>query len=291
MQVYNLSEKGNISIHNTIHINDSEPNCFCNSITYQEIEPNNDKDYTYVSEINNSNNYEFIYISEGGGVCQLSNDEPQEISTGYIARIVSGQRAIFTPAKNKRTSFYHISVSGLQYTLFFERISLFQDKAIENIGQNVIIEGIFENMLIVFKDNKKGSQLLLATSMFHVLGVANFKTLNYNDRENPITNKINIAKEILRNDVTAKISPENVAEEIGVSYSLFRRIFKEYMGISPAQYQMDIRLKRAQELLTTTNYSIAKTAEILGFSDTAQFSTFFRKRQNMTPRDYRNKYK
>ena len=63
------------------------------------------------------------------------------------------------------------------------------------------------------------------------------------------------------------------------------------MGTSPAQYQMDIRLKKSQELLTTTNYSIAKIAEMLSFSDTAQFSTFFRKRQNMTPREYRNKHK
>ena len=63
------------------------------------------------------------------------------------------------------------------------------------------------------------------------------------------------------------------------------------MGTSPAQYQMDIRLKKAHELLTTTNYSIAKIAENLGFSDTAQFSTFFRKRQNMTPREYRNNNK
>lgn len=54
---------------------------------------------------------------------------------------------------------------------------------------------------------------------------------------------------------------------------------------------MDIRLKKSQELLTTTNYSIAKIAEMLSFSDTAQFSTFFRKRQNMTPREYRNKHK
>jgi transcriptional regulator GlxA family with amidase domain len=179
----------------------------------------------------------------------------------------------------------------LQYTLFLEKVNLFQQEQIVNIGQNVIIEGIFQNLIQVQKDQKKGAQALLATSIFHILSVVNFKILNYNDRENPILLKINEAKEILRNDIEAKISPEEVAERIGISYSLFRRIFKENVGTSPAQYQMDIRLKRAQELLATTNYSIAKIAGLLGFTDTAQFSTFFRKRQNMTPRDYRNKYK
>ena len=214
-----------------------------------------------------------------------------EPSSSEQLEIIEGQKAVFTPSKNKKTAFFHASVSGLQYTLFLEKLNLFQQEQIVNIGQNVIIEGIFQNLIQVQKDQKKGAQALLATSIFHILSVVNFKILNYNDRENPILLKINEAKEILRNDIEAKISPEEVAERIGISYSLFRRIFKENVGTSPAQYQMDIRLKRAQELLATTNYSIAKIAGILGFTDTAQFSTFFRKRQNMTPRDYRNKYK
>ena len=68
---------------------------------------------------------------------------------------------------------------------------------IVNIGQNVIIEGIFQNLIQVQKDQKKGAQALLATSIFHILSVVNFKILNYNDRENPILLKINEAKEIL----------------------------------------------------------------------------------------------
>jgi transcriptional regulator GlxA family with amidase domain len=73
--------------------------------------------------------------------------------------------------------------------------------------------------------------------------------LNCHEKTDPTIEKINTAVEILRHDVVGKISPEEVASRIGISYSLFRRIFKENMGTSPAQYQMDIRLKKAQELL------------------------------------------
>ena len=146
-------------------------------------------------------------------------------------------------------------------------------------------------MIQILKENKFGSEAVLNTSLFLALSIANYKLLNCHEKEDPNIEKINTAVEILRHDTTTKISPEEVAERIGISYSLFRRIFKETMGTSPAQYQMNIRLKKAQELLTTTNYSIAKIGMTLGFSDTAQFSTFFRKRQNMTPREYRNKHK
>jgi AraC-like DNA-binding protein len=293
MQTYNLSGKEKSIIHNSDELQNDTYNCCCHSVSQHTTTPDLDNEIALVfsSEIKNSNTYEFIYITEGEGVCNISNQPKQTVATGCFAMIRPGQKAVFTPSKNKKTAFFHASVSGLQYTLFLEKVNLFQQEQIVNIGQNVIIEGIFQNLIQVQKDQKKGAQALLATSIFHILSVVNFKILNYNDRENPILLKINEAKEILRNDIEAKISPEEVAERIGISYSLFRRIFKENVGISPAQYQMDIRLKRAQELLATTNYSIAKIAGLLGFTDTAQFSTFFRKRQNMTPRDYRNKYK
>lgn len=291
MQTYNLSDQKKYTIRSSNEVQNDTYNCNCHSVSFQIIEPHSSESYIYTSELTDPNNYEFFYLIEGSGLCQISNQSPHTIEAGCFAMIKPGQKASFTPSKNKKVVFFHISVVGLQYTLFLEKVNLFKQDQIINIGQNVIIEGIFQNIIQIQKEQKKGAKALLTTSIFHILSIVNYKTLNYNDRENPIINKINEAKEILRNDVTAKISPEVVAERIGISYSLFRRIFKENVGTSPAQYQMDIRLKRAQEILTTTNYSIAKIAEILGFTDTAQFSTFFRKRQNMTPREYRTKFR
>ena len=190
---------------------------------------------------------------------------------------------------NQTTIFYKIKAFGIQYSFFIQQIEILKNNTIFSIGQNVVIEGIIQNMIQIASDNKKGAEVLLDTSIFHILGIINYKTLNYNDREAPIVEKINTAKEILRNDVEAKISPEDIAHQREISYSLFRREFKNFVGISPSHFQMDIRLQRAQELLATTNYSIAHIAGILGFTDTAQFSTFFRKRQNMTPREYRKR--
>ena len=163
-----------------------------------------------------------------------------------------------------------------------------KEKVIQ-FGEGGFLRGFVDWMIQIANENKKGAEILLDTSIFHILGIINYKTLNYNDREAPIVEKINTAKEILRNDVEAKISPEDIAHQLEISYSLFRREFRNFVGVSPSQYQMDIRLQRAQELLVTTNQSIAHIAEVLGFTDTAQFSTFFRKRQNITPREYRKK--
>lgn len=286
----NYSTEKEIITSNREGINKSDNyNCRCKSTIYKTIKQENYKPYT-IETITDTNSYDFLYISEGGGIYK-TNNIAQEIKVGYFTIIKPNEKIEFTPSIGKQTSFFHISVSSVQYTLFLEKIDLFQKSHIANIGQNVIIENIFNNMIQLLKENKKGTQAVLNTSLLLALSIANYKFLNCHEKEDPTIEKINTAVEILSNDITAKISPEEVAERIGISYSLFRRIFKENMGTSPAQYQMDIRLKKAHELLTTTNYSIAKIAENLGFSDTAQFSTFFRKRQNMTPREYRNNNK
>ena len=289
MQFSNSTNNENITFNaNEIKKSDNY-NCKCKSVVYKTIKSENYETLTIKTD-NNINSYDFLFITEGGGIYK-SHNTTQEIKVGSICIIKSGEKIEFIPTIGKKTSYYHISVVCLQYTLFLEKIDLFQNSSIANIGQNVVIENIFSNMIQILKENKSGSEAVLNTSLFLALSIANYKLLNCHEKEDPNIEKINTAVEILRHDTTTKISPEEVAERIGISYSLFRRIFKETMGTSPAQYQMDIRLKKAQELLTTTNYSIAKIGMTLGFSDTAQFSTFFRKRQNMTPREYRNKHK
>ncbi len=289
MQLYSTTNKSDNTLDTTKFQKSDVYNCKCKSVVYQTLKLEN-YHTTTIETSKNINSYDFLYITEGGGIYKSYNIA-QEIKVGSIIIIKSGEKVEFTPTLGKQTSYFHISVVCLQYTLFLEKIDLFQKTPIANIGQNVIIENIFRNMMQILKENKSGAQAVLNTSLLLALSIANYKLLNCHEKEDPTIEKINTAVEILRNDATAKISPEEVAKRIGISYSLFRRIFKENMGTSPAQYQMDIRLKKAQELLTTTNYSIARIAEKLGFTDTAQFSTFFRKRQNMTPREYRNKFR
>lgn len=287
MQIYSSTNKYDITSNE--NKKSDAYNCKCKSVTHRTLKSENY--HTITIETNsNVNSYNFLYITDGGGIYKYY-DTKQEIRVGHICIIKSGEKIEFTPTLGKQTSFFYVHVTCMQYTLFLEKIDLFQKSPIVNIGQNVVIENIFNNMIQILKENKSGAQAVLNTSLLLALSIANYKLLNCREKEDPTIEKINTAVEILRNDVTAKISPEEVAKRIGISYSLFRRIFKENMGTSPAQYQMDIRLKTSQELLTTTNYPIAKIAKKLGFTDTAQFSTFFRKRQNMTPREYRNKNK
>lgn len=74
-----------------------------------------------------------------------------------------------------------------------------------------------------------------------------------------------------------------------MSYSNFRKLFKEYTGMSPALYQQDLRLQRAKELLSTTRLTIKEIAYRLCFESPDYFSSKFKAKVGYKPSDYRDK--
>ena len=82
----------------------------------------------------------------------------------------------------------------------------------------------------------------------------------------------------------------SLAELMGVPYRTFRYLFAKETGTSPLQYQLDIRLARAKNLLRSTDMQIAEIARTLGFNSTWYFAHFFQQRIHMSAAAYRKKY-
>lgn len=83
------------------------------------------------------------------------------------------------------------------------------------------------------------------------------------------------------------IDLEKYAAMCFVSKSRFLHMFKEYTGLSPYRYQLNVRMERAIELLTYTAMSIAECAAAVGFQDHSYFCRIFKKYTGQTPMFYR----
>ncbi|MDD3049337.1 MAG: AraC family transcriptional regulator [Bacilli bacterium] len=66
-------------------------------------------------------------------------------------------------------------------------------------------------------------------------------------------------------------------------------VFKKYKGLSPINYLIERRMLEAKNLLETTNYSVSKISDIIGFSSQSYFSQTFKKEMEMTPNQYRKR--
>ncbi len=81
-----------------------------------------------------------------------------------------------------------------------------------------------------------------------------------------------------------------LARLAGMSEPTFYRRFKGATGQSPSEYIIELRLKKAEELLRSTRFSLPEIAAECGFTDSNYFGLQFKKHFKLTPHRYRLNY-
>lgn len=94
-------------------------------------------------------------------------------------------------------------------------------------------------------------------------------------------------REKIEANLDADLSLETLAEESGYRRAHFLRMFRMSTGVTPHQYVMDLRLRRAQDQLRQRVSSIIDVAVSCGFSSQSNMTSLFRERLEMTPGEFR----
>lgn len=95
------------------------------------------------------------------------------------------------------------------------------------------------------------------------------------------------AKEILSRSLNARLFIADVAEQCAMSRSHFSRAFKKATGMSPQDWALDLRVRRAQELLRDSALPISSISLECGFADQSHFSRTFGRLVGITPKRWR----
>lgn len=84
---------------------------------------------------------------------------------------------------------------------------------------------------------------------------------------------------------------DSVAEHLEVSYYFLSRIFKSETNQSFSDLLNDTRVRRAAELLRTTQIPVQEVCTQVGYTNWSTFLRAFRKRAGTTPLQYRNQFR
>ena len=94
-------------------------------------------------------------------------------------------------------------------------------------------------------------------------------------------------KYVEKNIDNVKFNVEELGKELGLSRTHLYRKLKSIAGQSPNEFIRQIRLKKAVELLKTSDFTIAEIAYEVGFKSPANFSTSFKAFYGRTPKEYK----
>jgi len=70
----------------------------------------------------------------------------------------------------------------------------------------------------------------------------------------------------------------------------FNRLIKKHTGVTYSQFLRNIRISKAEELLSSTRMSVSNIIESVGYINRHHFYKIFFKIHNMTPEQYRQKH-
>jgi Response regulator containing CheY-like receiver domain and AraC-type DNA-binding domain len=89
--------------------------------------------------------------------------------------------------------------------------------------------------------------------------------------------------ERLSRDITLK----EVAYRFAYSPNYFGVLFRNQVGVSFNDFLVDLRMKRAKEMLATQRFKIYEVADLVGYKSLTYFTRIFKKAYGMTPGDYK----
>lgn len=95
------------------------------------------------------------------------------------------------------------------------------------------------------------------------------------------------AKEYILANISNDISVKDVADFVHLSPEYFSKLFKKEMGENVKNYMLRIKVDAAKDLLENPNIPISMVATELGYSNFSHFAQMFKKREHLTPSEYR----
>ncbi|GAA3616631.1 helix-turn-helix domain-containing protein [Flavivirga amylovorans] len=98
------------------------------------------------------------------------------------------------------------------------------------------------------------------------------------------------AQLFIENNVTEKVSVEQLSGMLAVSQRNFIRRFKKATANTPLEYIQRVKVEAAKNALESTQNTINEVMFSVGYSDTKAFRGLFKRFTGLTPIAYKNKY-
>ncbi|WP_026729942.1 AraC family transcriptional regulator [Flavobacterium denitrificans] len=153
-----------------------------------------------------------------------------------------------------------------------------------------LFEEIYQNLEMGFyPDNLEYSSICLQHFLASIKYTDQFLKIKTSDSE--VLDIIPMSIIYMKNNLNKKITLQEIAEHVGYSSSYFGSLFLEKTSCTPMDYYNQLKIQKSCSLLQFSTMKIKEIAYFLGYYDPFHFSKSFRLVMEISPREYRLRYK
>ena len=231
--------------------------------------------------------YQIIYISEGAGQVELGHGKkPQKISSGQVFVLFPDVWHRYAPHPASGWTEHWVECKGNAFEMAERTGLLDTNRPLFRSPETQKLDRTFAEIHALAREDALGHQPELSMLALKLLAIlAGPRTAN----ETTTNRVVNTVRMLLLERASENRPMEEIAEELNVSYSNLRRTFRQQTGISMKDFQLDVRLQKAKDLLDNSDLSIKAIAAQLGFNSAFHFSNQFRKAVGCPPSEWRTR--
>jgi len=150
-------------------------------------------------------------------------------------------------------------------------------------------EALFRSAYAVLAESYGRANILyLAQLCHHLLGLLFYHNAAYSPAQRaPASHDVSPTVEHLIGHCTEPLTRDDLARHAGLSVAHFSLLFQRQTGLSPIQFLIQQRMRRACQLMDTASLTIREVAARVGYEDPYYFSRLFSKSMGCSPRQYR----
>ena len=230
--------------------------------------------------------YQILYVANGKTHFWFDGKE-EIVNAGHMVlyKPEEIQKYVYYLEDNPEVFWIHFTGSDVKNILAYHGISL--DEHVFYCGVLPDYKALFRKIIQELQLCRYGYEDYIASLFNDILLLVNRQQHEQKKTTGNVQEQIERAAAYFNENYNTKISIDDYAESLHISTNWFIHNFKQYAGMSPAQYILSLRMVNAQSLLERTTYNIKEISEIVGYENPLYFSRVFKKEIGKSPAQYR----
>jgi AraC-like DNA-binding protein/quercetin dioxygenase-like cupin family protein len=237
-------------------------------------------------------NENIIICCEAGSGWIEYNLKKYSLSKNQIFILPANEAHAYGSGTNNPWSIYWIHFRGEDVALFSSHIgrliNLTDSDSSRYRDRFLLFEEMYQNLEMGYSpENLEYVSCCLRYFLASIKYLNQYREVKNVKETDIVQRSILFMKENLENKITLK----EIADNVSYSKSRFGALFFQKTSFSPIDYYNQLKIQRACSYLQFSDLKLKEVAFRLGFYDPFHFSKVFKQEMEITPKEYRKRYK